>query len=160
MKIYSFLLVLLFVFGCKSDKKEKEPEYVIPTGNTETSAEGSETSSTSEAGDVEQSIARGSEIYNNLCVVCHMSEGQGIPNLYPPLNKSNWLTEKRTAVIHAVKYGLQGPIEVNGVSYNSVMAPLGLSDQEVADVLNYVFTAWDNNVTPPVTVEEVAVVEE
>ena len=51
--------------------------------------------------------------------------------------------------------GLNGPIKVNGENYDSVMTDLGLTDQEVADVMNYIFTAWDNNIGPAVTVEEV-----
>ena len=46
-------------------------------------------------------------------------------------------------------------IKVNGENYDSVMTDLGLTDQEVADVMNYIFTAWDNNIGPAVTVEEV-----
>ena len=67
--------------------------------------------------------------------------------------------EKRKESIHAVKYGLNGPIEVNGMEYDNLMPQLGLSDEETADVLNYIFHSWENSVKDPVTVEEVAAIE-
>ena len=38
------------------------------------------------------------------------------------------------------------------------MPPLGLSDQEVADVLNYVMNSWSNKQKKMVTLEEVKAV--
>ena len=48
-------------------------------------------------------------------------------------------------------YGLQGEINVAGEAYNGVMPAWGqLTDQELADVLNYVTTAWGNaDAMPP-----------
>ena len=105
--------------------------------------------------EVKESIARGASLYNNFCATCHMASGQGIANAFPPLNNSDWLQKKRKESISAVKHGLNGPTKVNGENYDSVMTDLGLTDQEVADVMNYIFTAWDNNIGPQVTVEEV-----
>ncbi|WP_090756363.1 c-type cytochrome [Nonlabens sp. Hel1_33_55] len=105
-----------------------------------------------------ESVKRGREVYSELCVTCHLPNGKGVPGAFPPLNPSNWLTEKRTESIHAVKYGLKGEIEVNGESYNSVMLPLGLDDEEIADVMNYTIQTWNKG--DIVTVEEVAAIEE
>ena len=42
-------------------------------------------------------------------------------------------------------YGLQGEIQVEGQTYNGVMpAWQQLSNEDIADVLNYVTHAWDN----------------
>ena len=150
---------LLFVLGlaaamvaCKSDNKEKDTEeeesYVIPSSEK-----------TSENSPQTASIERGKKIYNDLCVTCHLPTGKGIPGTYPPLDGSNWLTEKREESIRGVKYGMQGPIEVNGEKYDNIMAPMGLSDQEVADALNYVMNSWSNDISEMVTVEEVAAVQ-
>lgn len=103
------------------------------------------------------SVKRGKEIYNELCVTCHLANGKGVAGAFPPLNPSDWLTKKRTESIHAVKYGLKGPIEVNGKPYNNVMLPLGLDDTEVADVMNYTIQTW--NTGKIVTVEEVKAVK-
>ena len=53
-----------------------------------------------------------------------------------------------------------GEIEVNGKVYNGVMAPMGLSDQEVADVMNYVMNNWGNKQEKMVTEAEVAEIKE
>ena len=149
---------LLFVFGlaamvaCKSDKKENETEdesYVIPSSEK-----------SSEQTPLTESIKRGKGIYSDLCVTCHLPNGKGIAGTYPPLDGSNWLTEKREESIRGVKYGMKGPIEVNGEKYDNVMTPMGLSDQEVADAMNYVMSSWSNNIDEMVTVEEVAAVKE
>ena len=73
---------------------------------------------------------------------------------------SNWLKDKRAESIHAVKFGQKGEIEVNGKVYNGVMAPMGLSDQEVADVMNYVMNNWGNKQEKMVTEAEVAEIKE
>ena len=98
----------------------------------------------------------GKKIYNDLCVTCHLPNGKGIAGTYPPLDGSNWLTEKREESIRGIKYGMQGPIEVNGEKYDNIMTPMGLSDKEVADAMNYVMNSWSNNIKDMVTEEEVA----
>lgn len=105
--------------------------------------------------DQNDSYDRGKQVYSDFCVTCHLPDGKGVQGINPPLDDSNWLTEKRMESIHAIKFGLQGPIVVNGVTYNNLMAPLGLSDQEVADVMNYVMNSWSNSEVYQVTIEEV-----
>ena len=108
---------------------------------------------------LQKCMERGNAIYSDFCVQCHMTNGKGIPNNYPPLVGSNWLTEKRKGSIRAVKYGQSGKIEVNGVTYEGVMTTMGLSDMEFADVLNYVMNSWGNNGNRIVTESEVSSVE-
>ena len=94
-----------------------------------------------------QSIADGKAIFGRTCLACHQSEGQGIKGVFPPLAKSDFLNNNKEKAIDAVLFGLKGEITVNGEKYNSVMPGQALSDQEVADVLNYVYNNWDNNKT-------------
>ncbi|MFN4764259.1 c-type cytochrome [Gillisia sp. Q332] len=147
--VYSFLL-FTFLFGCKSEKSNNTIAYASLEENSITQI--------SEFQDSE-SYKRGKDVYSDFCITCHLSDGKGITGTFPPLDGSNWLTEKRKESIHAVKYGLQGPIEVNGENYNMAMAPLGLTDQEVADVLTYVMNSWSNSSKKPVTLEEVKAIE-
>src|SRR5690606_30093209 len=107
----------------------------------------------------EKSMARGKSIYTDFCVQCHLPSGKGIPGNFPPLDGSGWLTEKRTESIHAVKFRQSGEIFVNGKRYNNVMLPMGLSDKEIADVMNYVMNSWSNTQTEMVTEEEVSKVQ-
>ncbi|MFY0713987.1 cytochrome c [Seonamhaeicola sp. NFXS20] len=105
---------------------------------------------------LQESIERGSEIYNDFCVTCHMPNGEGVKNTFPPLAKSDYLIKNREASIRGIKYGQEGEIIVNGITYNNTMAPMGLSDDEIADVMNYISNNWGNKNPKMVTVEEVS----
>lgn len=109
--------------------------------------------------DLQKSIANGKEVYADFCMQCHKATGNGSGGSYPPLDGSDWLKNKRTESIHAVKYGLRGAIVVNGKKFSSMMPPMGLSDEEVADVMNYIMNSWSNKQTKMVTVAEVALVK-
>ena len=105
---------------------------------------------------LEESMERGAEIYTDYCIQCHLGQGEGVANTFPPLAKSNWLTPAmRLDAIKVVKYGQSGEIKVNGETYNSVMANLELYNDEVADVMNYIMNNWGNSQEEMVTEEEV-----
>ncbi len=109
--------------------------------------------------ELEESMQRGSEIYMDFCVTCHLGKGEGVSNTFPPLAESDYLTKNREESIRGVKYGQQGEIVVNDVTYNNVMAPLGLEDDEIADVMNFVMNSWGNSSKEMVTVEEVEAIQ-
>ena len=97
----------------------------------------------------------GKEIYTDFCIQCHGANGKGDGKNFPPLDGSDWLTKKRTQSIHAVKFGQSGEIVVNKIKFNNTMPPMGLSNQEVADVMNYVMNSWGNKQRKKVTEKEV-----
>lgn len=103
-----------------------------------------------------ESIKRGNEIYLDFCMSCHLPSGKGIVNVFPPLANSDFLMEKRAASIRSIKFGLKGEITVNGKTYNGFMSPLGLSDQEIEDVMNYITNNWGNKNDKIITIEEVS----
>jgi len=107
-----------------------------------------------------QSIQRGAAIYTDFCVNCHMTSGKGVAKVFPPLANSDFLMNNRNASIRAIKFGQNGEIVVNAVTYNSTMAPLGLSDDEIADVMNYITNTWGNSNSKMVTTEEVSKIEQ
>jgi len=107
---------------------------------------------------LEASIERGSEIYADFCVTCHMENGEGIAYTFPPLANSDYLLQNREGSIKGVKYGRRGELIVNGITYNNTMAPLGLEDEEVADVMNYILNSWGNSSSEIVTLDEVEAV--
>jgi mono/diheme cytochrome c family protein len=144
IKLFSLLLALS-LFSCK--KGTKDSTETIKLENVKTI----NTNSIQES-----KFKKGKKIYDEFCVTCHLPSGKGIPGTYPPLSGSDWLTTKPTESLYAIKFGLQGPIEVNGEKYNNVMAPLGLSDQEIADVYNYISNSWGNRNDTLITLKEVA----
>jgi len=105
---------------------------------------------------LQQSLEDGEAIYQDFCVQCHMSEGQGVPNAFPPLAKSDFLKNNLEQSLKGVKYGMRGPIKVNGKNYDGVMAAQGLDDEEVADVMNYVLSNWGNKLEAQITTAQIA----
>ncbi|MBR9978148.1 MAG: cytochrome c [Bacteroidetes bacterium] len=98
----------------------------------------------------------GASVYNAKCAVCHQMNGQGIPKVYPNLVGSSLVVGDPALPIRIVLHGFNGPIERDGISYNGVMQPWknDLSDQEIADVVNYVRTNWGNDASE-ITAEDV-----
>jgi nitrite reductase (NO-forming) len=95
--------------------------------------------------DLQASMKRGGNIFAINCANCHMAEGEGIPMAIPPLAKSDYLMQDVKRAIRQVLHGASGEMVVNGVKYNNVMpAQNHLSDQEIADVLNFVMNSWGN----------------
>ena len=81
-------------------------------------------------------VEKGKLVFMQTCVVCHQANGQGLPNVFPPLAGSDFLMADKARSIRIVLRGLSGPILVNGAKYDSVMPPLvQLTDEQVANVL-------------------------
>jgi mono/diheme cytochrome c family protein len=101
---------------------------------------------------LKESIIRGEKVYTANCQSCHMPAGEGITGVFPPLAKSDYLMNDQKRAIRSVLHGVSGEITVNSVKYNMDMpAQNALSDEEVADVLNYIQNNWGNKakaVTP------------
>ncbi|QTN32783.1 nitrite reductase, copper-containing [Akkermansiaceae bacterium] len=89
-------------------------------------------------------ITAGKAIYAANCAACHMPDGSGVPKAFPPLAASDYLNENVDRSIAVVIHGLEGKIKVNGQDYESIMPSLGLNDENVANVLTYVYSEWDN----------------
>lgn len=105
--------------------------------------------------ELKESIQRGKDIYTDFCITCHLETGEGVEYTFPPLAKSDYLMNNREASIKGVKYGQRGELTVNGVTYNNTMMPLGLENEEIVDVMNYVLNSWGNSGAKMVTIEEV-----
>ena len=103
----------------------------------------------------EQSISDGKMIYEDFCIQCHLSNGEGLEKVYPPLNNSDYLLKNIDKSIYSIKYGLKGEIIVNGIKYNGVMINQGLDDEEIADVMNYITNSWDNSLKIQITTKRV-----
>jgi mono/diheme cytochrome c family protein len=115
----AFIVVLISIISCQSDEEIKRQRY----------------------------ITEGILIYKINCANCHQANGKGLAALYPPIAGSDYLVNKNS-VICLIKYGLQGPIVVNGKKYNRPMpAQLQLSALEVAELTTYIYNEWGNETT-------------
>lgn len=92
---------------------------------------------------------QGKAIYEYKCGNCHMEDGSGLVGNIPPLAGADWLVEHREDIACVIRYGQQGPIEVNGLPYNGIMQGFPeLSNTELTNVANYILSAWGNNLPP------------
>lgn len=110
--------------------------------------------------DLNQSIERGKALYMESCVTCHLANGQGVKGTFPPLAKSDFLLKYPEKSIHSIKFGMNGKVVVNGVTYNNAMPPSGFADDEIADVMNYIRNSFGNKNTQLVTEKMIAAVKE
>jgi nitrite reductase (NO-forming) len=95
--------------------------------------------------DLKTQIASGELLFKGTCSVCHQPTGQGIPSVFPPLAKSDFLMADKHRSMEIVLKGLTGPVTVNGKAFNSVMPPMSqLRDDEIANILTYVRNSWGN----------------
>jgi cytochrome c oxidase subunit 2 len=89
----------------------------------------------------------GEQVYNGNCAACHQASGEGVAGAFPALKgHANKIYEAggRDYLINTVLYGLQGPIEVSGATYNGIMPAWSqLSNENLADALNHILTTWE-----------------
>jgi nitrite reductase (NO-forming) len=110
-------------------------------------------------------MADGQKTYMLVCFACHQPTGLGLPNMFPPLAGSDWVTApKADRIIRNVLHGVMGPLTINGKPFTTpapMMPPQGaaLSNKQVADVLTYIRNSWGNKASA-VTADQVQAVRE
>jgi nitrite reductase (NO-forming) len=96
------------------------------------------------ASTVEERIAFGDRVFTQNCAACHQADGEGLANAFPPLAASDYLNEDKNRSISVVVHGLDGPLTVNGEAFDGVMPALRLTDEDVANVLTFIYSQWEN----------------
>jgi len=101
-------------------------------------------------------MAKGETLYYSYCAICHQQNGQGASGRYPTLAGTDWVTGDKERLIGLVLNGMEGPIDVNGETYNNVMPQHSfLSDENISTILTYIRQNFGNE-ADPITVTEVA----
>lgn len=102
--------------------------------------------------EIGESIKRGKEVYTLYCQNCHMEDGNGTPDINPPLAKADYLKKPANTLINIILKGQSGEVTVNGKMYNLMMPSQEyLTDMQISDVLNYVKNSWGNKIPGAVT---------
>ena len=96
----------------------------------------------------------GSRVFAANCAACHQAGGTGMAGAFPPLagHVPDLLKQAdgRSYIGKVLLFGLEGEISVNGNAFAGAMPAWNtLSDDDIAGVLNYVSTAWDNGQSLP-----------
>lgn len=80
----------------------------------------------------------GEELFASNCASCHQAGGVGLPGTFPPLVGNPNATDP-AYVAEVISNGLTGPLEVDGISYDSAMPAIGaLSGADLDAVVDYV----------------------
>lgn len=87
----------------------------------------------------------GGQLYEMVCGACHGADGNGAgEGTFPPLQGSRWIKGDPERMVQIILHGLEGPVEVAGVTYNLAMPPQGaaLDDDQIVAIVNYVRSTW------------------
>jgi mono/diheme cytochrome c family protein len=100
-------------------------------------------------------LKHGAKLFKRQCQQCHQADAEGIPGVYPPLSKSEWINGLEDRIIKVLLLGMAGPITVEGHEFNGNMPAVNMwSDKDIAAVLTYVRANFGNN-APAVSEEKV-----
>lgn len=93
-KLYLIILSIGGLFSCQSKEEILRQQYSI----------------------------EGMNLYQIHCENCHLKDGKGLKDLYPPVFQTDLFKRlNETQIIHLLKYGQKGPIQVNGKPYDGYM---------------------------------------
>jgi len=93
-----------------------------------------------------QNLINGKKIYETRCLVCHQSDGGGVPNMNPPLDGSTNVNGKDIPrLVKIIQNGYDERVELDGQYYNNAMTAMpDLKEAAIADVLSYIRNNWSN----------------
>jgi len=91
-----------------------------------------------------EKIELGRRLFTSICAACHQPTGRGLPNLFPPLAGSDFLNADKNRAIKIVINGRQGEVVVNGLKFNNSMPKFPLDDDDIANVLTFVYNSFGN----------------
>ncbi|MGE5157708.1 MAG: c-type cytochrome [Gemmatimonas sp.] len=105
----------------------------------------------------EASMKSGSAIYAHQCIACHEADGSGAPRIYPPLPGNALLQSTDPAsTLRVILDGAQTVTTPRAPNTGSMPGyAKQLSDQQIADVTNYIRNSW-GNAASVVTADQVA----
>jgi mono/diheme cytochrome c family protein len=101
-------------------------------------------------------MADGEKTYKAVCVACHEADGSGAPRIYPPLpGNANLQSVDPSSTLRIILDGARTVTTPRAPNSGSMPDYAKLSDQEIADVANYIRNSW-GNAAPLVTPAQVA----
>jgi mono/diheme cytochrome c family protein len=102
-------------------------------------------------------MAAGAAVYARACIACHEADGSGAPRIYPPLpGNANLQSDDPSSTLRIILDGAQTVTTPRAPNTGSMPAyARELSDQQIADVANYIRNSW-GNAAPLVTPAQVA----
>jgi cytochrome c551 len=106
----------------------------------------------------QQYYLQGEKLYITHCSNCHQKDGSGLRQLFPPLNKSDYMDNNFGKVVCLMKYGIDGEIQVNGKRFNQKMSGIpSLTDLEITEISTYIYNKWGHR-RDSITLQEVTTI--
>jgi mono/diheme cytochrome c family protein len=101
-------------------------------------------------------MTAGAAVYAHACIACHEADGSGAPRIYPPLpGNANLQAADPSSTLRIILDGAQTVTTPRAPNTGSMPAyAKQLSDQQIADVANYIRNSW-GNAAPLVTPAQV-----
>jgi mono/diheme cytochrome c family protein len=88
----------------------------------------------------------GQRLYETNCQSCHMEDGSGLRGVIPPIAGADYLQKHREELPCLIRHGIEGPITVNGITYNQPMPGVEtMREDHITNLLNYIQTNFGNN---------------
>ena len=98
--------------------------------------------------------AHGAAVFATTCATCHQSHGGGQDGKAPTLRGTKYAVGDEARLARILIHGLEGPLEIDGQTWNMEMPRFEGSDEDLAAVLTFVRRSWGNG-ADPVTVKTV-----
>ena len=119
---YLIIIAILFLYACDGNPKQREIEIKK-----------------------DQYAIEGKNLYLSHCSMCHQKDGEGLAQLYPPLNRSDFMEDNFEEVICLIKNGRTTSVVVNGITYTQPMPATRLTNLEIAQVATYIYNTWEHD---------------
>ena len=101
-------------------------------------------------------MAEGEKLYKATCIACHEADGSGAPRIYPPLpGSANLQSADPASTLRIILDGAETIRTPRAPNTGSMPAYAKWSDQQIADVTNFIRNSW-GNAAPTVTSTQVA----
>ncbi len=82
-----------------------------------------------------------------VCFACHQATGLGLPPVFPPLAKTEYVIGSPERLAAMILKGNSGPMTIDGKAYNNIMPgqEATLSDEKIAAVMTYIRSSFGNS---------------
>ncbi len=85
---------------------------------------------------------QGKIIYETLCLNCHMQDGTGLGALYPALNSSLYLSDRKAELPCLIKYGSKS----EHLSTIYMPAHPQIEEASMTNLVNYLTSTWGDKI--------------
>src|SRR5690349_4931843 len=104
---YNYLIIILCCTLALKAEAQKKAAPKVPAKSAGASSPA-----------MKQSIERGKIVYTTTCLPCHQADGGGVPNMNPPLSKTEYVLGDKTRLINIILKGLNEDVSINGDTYS------------------------------------------